>query len=158
MYCTSVNMPLRSYIVAIDRLTVLYIVCIYYGKWATAKPFAWKHFPKWCHAMPKSLFTLIQDHLIVLKFLWLHNHHSICMYVYIQCGCLIHSLYTWPQQHIYLGYGPPHCTMYIILNTTSINAYIAVLRNSSRAKVRFPEIHQWGGGGDWYKISNFCRI
>ena len=28
----------------------------------------------------QNLFTLVQDHLAMLKFLWLCNHHSIIMY------------------------------------------------------------------------------
>ena len=28
----------------------------------------------------QNLFTLVQDHLAMLKFLWLCNHHSISMY------------------------------------------------------------------------------
>ena len=54
-WSTKVNILPRSYIEATDRPTVL--IVLYSTVCATDKPFAWKHFPKWCHFCPKSIYV-----------------------------------------------------------------------------------------------------
>ena len=40
----------------------------------------------------QSLFTQLQDHLAMLKLLWLRNHHSLYYYMVSHCYSYIHCL------------------------------------------------------------------
>ena len=72
----------RSYIEAIDQLTILYLINTMVSvQQMNLQPEALytQNDTIFC----QSLFTPMWDHLAMLKFLWLHNHHSIITYIYI---------------------------------------------------------------------------
>ena len=100
---------------------------MYYGECATNEPFAWKRFLKW-HHFRQVCISQIWDHLAMLKFLWLHNHRTICN-IYSTVGRSIANVYDWgviftevwsaevnmPAEVGYRGYGPTYRATYNIL-------------------------------------------
>ena len=85
-------------------------VCtIYYSECATDKPFAWKRFPKWRHFC-QGRISQIWDHLAMLKFLWLHNHHGIyAIYGPSKNGVILGSVF---RQKVHLLH--THCSIYVV--------------------------------------------
>ena len=68
-------MPPMLYIEAIDRPTMFYIIyTMVSAQQMNLLPEIASHNGA---IFAQSLFTLIQDHLAMLKFLWLCSHHSI---------------------------------------------------------------------------------
>ena len=78
-----VNVPSMSYKEAKDRSTMLYL--LYYTTMGVQQTNLLPKNTSWNDAtFPQKSITDVCDYLAILKFQWLHNHHSlIYMYIYI---------------------------------------------------------------------------
>ena len=82
----------RLYIEAIDLPTILYIICSTVSvQQTTLLP---ENASQNDAIFAQSLFMPMQDHLAMVKFLWLHNHPSIIiLYIYIYIYIYTYVIY-----------------------------------------------------------------
>ena len=81
-------MPQRSYIEAMDRPTVLYI--LYTMVSAQQTNLLPKNASRNDAIFAQKVYRTIGDHFAILKFLWLRNHHGLYIYIarlYSRASC-----------------------------------------------------------------------